>query len=174
MRASSLTIKLDAGHGAEDPGVVDSGRKMLEKNANLETVLTLKYLLNQAGINVVMSRTDDSRPSYANRVKDEGQQLLIAVHYNMLGSYPCIYYQHNRPRSRAFANTLSWTTGIPDAKVWDTSTEHRWGRLYIDDSVPVAVLWEVDAIGAYRDERAYRLAKCLPVVKAVKGFFDVK
>lgn len=174
MRASALLVKIDPGHGAEDPGVIDTRRKVLEKTANLETALTLQYLLKQAGIRTVMSRTDDTRPSFPDRVKDEGQQLLIAVHYNMIGSYPCIYYQHDRPRSRAFANTLSWTTDIPDAKVWDTSTEHRWGRLYIDDSAPVAVLWEADAISSYQDEKAYRLAKCLPVVKAVKGFFDIR
>ena len=175
MKASSLTIKLDPGHGGTDPGVVDTGRGVLEKDANLATVLTLKYLLEQQGIKVVLSRKEDVRPSYPDRVSDEGQLALIAVHYNMLGSYPCIYYQQGaKPRSLALANTISMLCKIPDAKVWSTATESRWGRLYIDDSKPNAVLWEVDCIDGYDDSRAYRLAKCLPVVKAIKAFFDIR
>ena len=175
MKASSLTIKLDPGHGGTDPGVVDTGRGVLEKDANLATVLTLKYLLEQQGIKVVLSRKTDVKPSYPDRVKAEGQQALIAVHYNMMKSYPCIYYQQGAlPRSLALANTISMLCKIPDAKVWSTATESRWGRLYIDDSKTNAVLWEVDCIDRYEDSRAYRMERCMPVVRAIKAFYEVK
>ena len=78
------------------------------------------------------------------------------------------------PRSFALANTISMLCNIPVTKVWSTAKESRWGRLYIDDSKTNAVLWEADCIDRYEDSRAYRMERCVPVVRAIKAFYEIK
>jgi N-acetylmuramoyl-L-alanine amidase len=53
------TVVLDSGHGGIDPGK-ESSSGILEKNVNLAIANELKQLLQNAGINVVMTRNDDN------------------------------------------------------------------------------------------------------------------
>ncbi len=53
------TVVLDSGHGGIDPGK-ESASGILEKDINLSIANKLKTLLEQAGIRVVMTRTDDA------------------------------------------------------------------------------------------------------------------
>lgn len=168
-----MIVKIDAGHGGIDPGVIDTKRNIKEKDANLETALTLKYLLEQQGIRVLLSRHDDTRPEYADRISQQGQQVTICVHYNSMGTYKCVYYQQGSDKSHNFATTLAYLCGIKLTRVWSSATEHRWGRLYIDDTKGLVVLWEVDSIDGYQDTKAYRMERCIQVVKAVKAHFGV-
>ena len=55
----SVTIVVDAGHGGIDPGKVGIN-KALEKDINLAIALKLERNLKESGVNVVMTRTDDS------------------------------------------------------------------------------------------------------------------
>ncbi|MGN0351607.1 MAG: N-acetylmuramoyl-L-alanine amidase [Roseburia sp.] len=54
-----LRIVIDAGHGGIDPGKVGINNA-LEKDVNLEIALKLEKKLKEKGIDVVMTRTDDS------------------------------------------------------------------------------------------------------------------
>lgn len=171
--AKNIKIRIDPGHGGSDPGVVDEKRHITEKYANLETAFTLKYLLTLEGFPVTMSRTDDKRPTYPERVEDVGQQLTIALHYNSANTYPCVYHQLRGGKSQSFAECLAHLAGIPATKVWDAKSS-RFPQLYIDDAHGMAILWEVDAITGFEDSKEYRMARCTPVVKAIKAYFDVR
>ncbi len=78
------TIILDPGHGGIDPGAI--GRKGLqEKNVNLSIAKLLKKKLENYGLKVLMTRSDDrfvalsERTRFANEKKGD---LFISIHCN--------------------------------------------------------------------------------------------
>jgi len=78
-------VVVDAGHGGRDGGAEKSG--ILEKDIDLAIVLALKELLDasEEDIKVYYTRTDDSNPSYENRVglaNKSKADLFISVHNN--------------------------------------------------------------------------------------------
>lgn len=79
------TVVIDPGHGGKEPGATYSGEK--EKNINFDIAVHLKELLVAEGIEVVMTRSDDSavdlyeRSGIANRIKAD---LLISIHNNAM------------------------------------------------------------------------------------------
>lgn len=81
------TVVLDAGHGGHDNGAVSPFG--YEKQYTLDVVGRARMLLQQAGINVVMTRSSDvfipleERVRIANRHKNA---LFISVHFNSGGS----------------------------------------------------------------------------------------
>ena len=57
--SEEIVVVVDAGHGGSDPGKVSgSGKK--EKDLNLAIAMKLKAELEQRGIKVIMTRTDDT------------------------------------------------------------------------------------------------------------------
>lgn len=79
------TIVLDPGHGGTDPGAVTDG--LYEKEVTLQTALTVKERLEAAGVNVIMTRDDDSDvplsdiPYTANQANAD---LMISFHYDAI------------------------------------------------------------------------------------------
>ena len=77
-------VVIDAGHGAKDPGTVNESINLLEKQVVLPVSLKLKTLLEQAGVNVIMSREEDvfleldERAEFAN----PNTNLFVSVHAN--------------------------------------------------------------------------------------------
>jgi N-acetylmuramoyl-L-alanine amidase len=55
----AITVAIDAGHGGPDPGAVRG--TAYEKTANLGIAVRLRAMLLGAGVNVVMTRTSDTR-----------------------------------------------------------------------------------------------------------------
>ena len=88
-------VVIDAGHGGNDPGKVgvDGG---LEKDINLQIAMRLKAYLEQADVNVVMTREadvglyreEDSGKKAAdmkNRcslINESGAELVVSIHQN--------------------------------------------------------------------------------------------
>ncbi len=78
------TIVLDPGHGGVDPGAVGK-KKLQEKEVNLAIAKTLKKKLENYGLKVLMTRSDDrfvalsERTRYANEKKAD---LFISIHCN--------------------------------------------------------------------------------------------
>src|SRR5690606_24630209 len=78
-------IVIDPGHGGHDPGA--SANRVVEKELVLDIALRLeKLLLAQPGIEVVMTRRDDTfipleeRTAIANR---EAADLFLSIHANV-------------------------------------------------------------------------------------------
>lgn len=76
-------VVVDAGHGGRDPGAVYKG--VQEKDLNLDIAKRLEKLLKEQGIQVYMTRTDDSfvnlhdRSALANNVNAD---LFASIHNN--------------------------------------------------------------------------------------------
>lgn len=91
-------VVLDAGHGGKDPGKVGVNNG-LEKDINLSISLRLKNLLEQNGVTVVMTRTEDkdlASEQASNRknedlraraalVAESSPVVMVSIHQN---SYP--------------------------------------------------------------------------------------
>jgi N-acetylmuramoyl-L-alanine amidase len=81
------TIVLDAGHGGHDNGAPT--RYGMEKNYALDVVFRTRLLLQQAGFNVVLTRSADVFIPLEERVRIANQYrnaLFISVHFNSGGS----------------------------------------------------------------------------------------
>lgn len=118
-----VTIVVDAGHGGIDPGKVGINNA-LEKDINLAIALKLERNLKENGINVVMTRTDDSGLYNENdsnkKVRDMKNRLSIieeakpalavSIHQN---SYPDksvsgvqVFYYKDSVKSKAAAEIM--------------------------------------------------------------------
>ncbi|NLY75905.1 MAG: AMIN domain-containing protein [Firmicutes bacterium] len=106
------TIVLDAGHGGVDMGAC--GRQgTREKDVNIEVVMRLKDLLEEAGANVVLTRVDDSfislyeRPFLANHLFCN---LFISIHTNNHTNYNVngieVYYHPGRTEAKHLAEKV--------------------------------------------------------------------
>lgn len=80
-------ICVDPGHGGKDSGAVGASTAK-EKDVNLAIGLILAQQLRQAGLQVVMTRSDDSYPDlhYRARLANEaGASLFVSIHNNAAG-----------------------------------------------------------------------------------------
>lgn len=76
-------IAIDAGHGDHDPGAVGNGIK--EKDVNLAIALKVEKLLDKKGIQVVMTRTDDTYLTLQERVDvavNKKADAFVSIHAN--------------------------------------------------------------------------------------------
>jgi len=86
---SVRTVVIDAGHGGKDNGTSNSKLGLKEKGFALSVAVSLKRLLEGAGLNVLMTRTDDTfvplpdRPELANKRKAD---LFVSIHFNAIGN----------------------------------------------------------------------------------------
>lgn len=113
INLSEKTVVLDSGHGGFDPGK-ESADGILEKDINLAISYKLKDLLEDAGIKVVMTRTDDNglyQESDGNKkvadmkkrcaIIDECKaDIVVSIHQNSYQSASVsgaqvFYYKHS-------------------------------------------------------------------------------
>lgn len=77
------TVVLDAGHGGSNPGAVYNGRQ--EKDDALRLTLAVGELLENAGVNVIYTRTDDIYESPAQKAAEgnaAGADFFVSIHRN--------------------------------------------------------------------------------------------
>lgn len=91
-KKDEIVIVVDPGHGGEDPGKVGTN-DVLEKDLNLQIAKKVKKLLEEAGIKIVMTRTNDKVPDAKKEDLNQRVQLInetkptlaLCIHQN---SYP--------------------------------------------------------------------------------------
>lgn len=79
----AYTVVLDAGHGGVNPGAVYNGRQ--EKDDALRLTLAVGRLLENAGVNVVYTRTNDVYDSPARKAEianQSGADYFVSIHRN--------------------------------------------------------------------------------------------
>jgi N-acetylmuramoyl-L-alanine amidase len=83
-----VTIMLDAGHGGSESGAIGPlGARFAEKDINLALSFKLKKELESKGANVLMTRTDDSYISLADRLtvsRNARPDMFISLHANSM------------------------------------------------------------------------------------------
>ena len=76
-------IAIDPGHGGTDPGAIANG--IYEKELNLDVSLRVEKLLQEKGIEVVMTRRDDTYPTLSQRVDiavNAKADAFVSIHGN--------------------------------------------------------------------------------------------
>lgn len=79
----AATIIIDAGHGGSDPGAVYGGRR--EKDDNLKLALAVGRILEENGLNVVYTRTEDVYDSPYEKARignNAGGDFFVSFHRN--------------------------------------------------------------------------------------------
>ena len=86
---SFSTVVVDAGHGGHDSGERPRGGQA-EKDLALDTALRLTKLLREAGLSVVLTRSDDTFVELDERVAIADRQgssaILVSIHYDASGN----------------------------------------------------------------------------------------
>lgn len=157
VRDGRVRVVIDPGHGGRDPGAVGIAN-LREKDVVLSVALQAAGILQQQGVQVVMTRTDDRSLELDDRVQmaeRTGGDLFVSIHANAISlSRPEVngletYFYS--PRGEQFARTVHYnlvqSTGMQDRGV-------RQARFYVlrNTSMP-AILVEVGFVTGAQDAR---------------------
>ena len=123
---SGVRVLLDPGHGQDDNGAMGSAgfTAPVEKDANLAEALAAKHRLEQLGATVMMTRSDDTFYTLAQRlqmVNELRPDYFIAVHHNSAaltsdlnenGGTECYwFYTEGKALAEALSTGVSAATG---------------------------------------------------------------
>ncbi len=147
-------VVLDAGHGGSDPGAQRGD--IQEKEITLQITQKLKRYLEERGVKVIMTRSDDTFVSLEDRVKITNSthpDAFVSIHINSLETDRDIkgietYYQNEQSRALASKvhEKLVEKLLVPDRNV-------RKARFYVVNHTDrPAILAEVGFI-SNKDER---------------------
>ena len=125
LNAEEITVIIDAGHGGRDGGTVGVDGVSVEKDLNLDISLMVCDMLENSGINVVMTRTEDisltdaevggsrKNQDLSARLKiaeSAANPLFVSIHMNAFPiekySGTQIYYSVNDDSGKELANLL--------------------------------------------------------------------
>ena len=125
-------ICLDPGHGGPQTGAVGRNR-LTEKEVNLKEVMMLKEMLEEAGAEVVLTRSDDSNVSLGDRWKlnrEQNTDLFVSLHHNAnahgdasVNRTEVFYHWHDRKGPSVdmayhLYRELQSLLDLPDSKVY--------------------------------------------------------
>ncbi len=110
----NYTIVIDAGHGGSDPGSIGYKTKVKEADLNLKLSKMLQQKLEGAGINVIMTRTDENSLAQGSGKKfkkidmELRKELIKKVRPNMVISmHHNSYTKHNLHGAQVFYDKTS-------------------------------------------------------------------
>lgn len=159
---NTYNIIIDAGHGGEDGGASANG--VCEKDINLEIALKLQNLFTNAGINTIMTRSEDvalsdediktvrerKKSDLKNRlsiINSADNNILISIHQNKFSQEKYygtqIFYSKNNEKSLKLAERIR--TSIVDSLQPDNKRETKpadSGIYILNNTGNIAVLIE--------------------------------
>ena len=117
LKKDEVLIVIDPGHGGEDPGKVGVN-DALEKDINLKIAEKLRDMLEEEGIQIVMTREDDFVPESKNEdlkkrvelINEVNPDIVVCVHQNSFTDQtvagPQVFYHGSSEISKKIAQTL--------------------------------------------------------------------
>ena len=170
-----VVVVIDAGHGGRDPGAVGI-RGIQEKEIVLDISYQVARLLEQQGVQAVMTRTDDSEIDLAPRVSLAARvnaTLFVSIHANAINmSRPDVngietyYFDNGKDLARVIHASILDGTGARDRRV-------RQARFYVlrKSSMP-SVLLEVGFVTGAEDaaklsDPAYRSQMAASIARGI-------
>ncbi len=111
---SSAVVTLDAGHGGNDPGAIGTNGTY-ESSVNLKITNYVKANLENRGVTVKMTRTDNSTKSLDERQnfsRKSGSDIFVAIHSNSStsskpsGTEAYYYYGFSQPLAKKVHDRL--------------------------------------------------------------------
>ena len=110
-KKDQVVIVVDPGHGGEDPGKVGIN-DVLEKDLNLQIAKKVKKLLEEAGIKIVMTRTNDKVP---DAKKEDLNQRVLLINETKPKLALCIH-QNSYPDAKIKGAQVFYHTITPEAE----------------------------------------------------------
>ncbi len=152
---TQMLVVIDAGHGGSDPGAQRGD--VQEKEITLEIADKVRKLIEDSGIKVVMTRSQDTAVSLESRVaitNTAAADAFLSIHINSLETNSSIhgietYYQTDQSHqlAQAIHSELVGKLEAPDRNI-------RKARFYVINHTPIpAVLAEVGFI-SNKEERS--------------------
>jgi N-acetylmuramoyl-L-alanine amidase len=111
-RGNKLRVCLDAGHGGHDSGAC--GKNTQEDDLTLKTVLYAKRLLEECGVEVVLTRDQDRFVSLGQRAAmSRGCDAFVSVHFDGAEDSRATGFHtiYENSGSRVFAKTMMASMG---------------------------------------------------------------
>ena len=101
-------VYLGVGHGGADAGAVANG--LQEKNVNLAVALACRAVLEESGVQVMISRREDKNDSVAAKVAQcnaFAPDLAADIHFNAGGGDGAeVFYHHGGGRGKVLAENI--------------------------------------------------------------------
>lgn len=120
------TVVLDAGHGGANPGATYNGRQ--EKDDALRLTLAVGQLLENAGVDVVYTRTEDVYDSPAQKAaiaNESGADYFVSIHRNS-----SVY-----PNQYTGVEALVYSLYSPAARMAENITENLQALGFVNHGV---------------------------------------
>jgi N-acetylmuramoyl-L-alanine amidase len=148
-----LVVMIDPGHGGKDPGAIGLGG-LQEKDVILPISQRVAAILEQQGIQVILTRTSDYFVDLAPRVdmaKQKRADLFVSIHANSIANRPDVngletyYFDSGQRLAQTIHNSILQSVDIKDRRV-------RKARFYVlrKNTIP-AVLVEVGFVTGVQD-----------------------
>lgn len=169
---SQIVVAIDPGHGGRDPGAVGIGG-LQEAGIVLDIGLQVAQLLQEKGVQVILTRQDDREIDLEPRVRDANRanaDLFVSIHANAIDlSRPDVngietyYYSDSGAQlARVIHNAVVRLTGSRDRRV-------RFARFYVlrNTTMPAVlvetgfVTGEEDAVRLNDPEFRTRMAEAI-------------
>ncbi|PHV69669.1 N-acetylmuramoyl-L-alanine amidase [Sporanaerobium hydrogeniformans] len=176
------TIVIDPGHGGSDAGAAREG--ITEKDINLSIALKVQQLLQEKGVNVVMTRVNDTKVSLETRVQmsnDSKADLFVSIHQNALEDHVTYgietWFEKTSPESKKLAEVVqSSVSESTNGK--DRGTKSRHSLYVLQNTKAPAVLVECgfissDAERSLLQDDTYQDAIAEGIVKGIEKYFLV-
>ena len=125
-------IVIDAGHGGVDSGAKNDTYRIHEKDLTLDVSQRLKFLLERAGYEVIMTRDSDvfipleRRPQIANRERGD---LFISIHFNAADRTTAEGYETFTLTPQYQASSKYSAPGKNDNRRYDGNNQDPWNTL---------------------------------------------
>ncbi|NEQ66303.1 MAG: N-acetylmuramoyl-L-alanine amidase [Symploca sp. SIO1B1] len=151
---SRIVVMLDPGHGGKDPGAIGIGG-LREKDVVLPITLEVAALLEQQGVQALLTRSDDRFISLAGRVQMAERarsNLFVSIHANAISAsrpdvngFETYYHQLGRELAQTVHKNVLQSIEIGDRRV-------RQARFYVlrNTSMP-SILVETGFVTGYLD-----------------------
>jgi N-acetylmuramoyl-L-alanine amidase len=182
-RLEEMTIVIDPGHGgpsATGCSAVYEGTRIYEKNLTLKIGRKVYDQLRAMGMNVIMTRTDDSAINLASRpalANTNLADLFVSIHVddfpgNPRASGTTAYYHGSDENGRALAHVLARTVsaaaGVPNRGARSDMERFKTGMAVLRSAEMPAVLLEIAYISNPEDRAKLMHEDCLSgVARAV-------
>lgn len=163
-KLSDAIVALDAGHGGKDCGTIGVNG-IYESEVNLNITFLVKEKLEKAGVNVILTRSDNTFLSVDKRqsmARYSGADLFVSVHNNFSESVsslsgPEVYYYR--------ANSE-----LP-ARLILSGLEESWKNIYSDNPGMRAKIIQPDGSKRFFPYKVTRIEEC-PSVLVECGYFS--
>lgn len=168
--AKTIKVKIDAGHGAHDPGAVGNGLK--EKDLTLYLAKRVKAILDgYEGVQASLTRSTDvflTLSQRANLANKDGVDLFMSIHINAGGGtgFETFIYNNNPKASTVAAQNVIHAAILKEIKGVDRGKKRK-DLGVLRESHMTAILTEVAFIDHKGD--AAKLSDAAFLEKAAQG-----